>query len=241
MPLLDHFHPPIFEDFPPDTLHSSWASEIARRLNTHWLRQPFRALEHTHSGSPLEIDVAVQEREGGARIREGNGPVATLPAIWAPPVARAAAPLVLPASYEVRVFDGPGGWRMVGAVELVSRSNKSSPEERQAFASKCAAYLHAGVSVVIVDIVTDWHANLHNALLDRLGVADPRLPDGVFLYASAYRPARRSKRPEVDIWCEQCALGADLPTMPLRLTGDLFVPIELEHTYMEARRAHQVP
>src|SRR5262245_39222623 len=127
MPLLDHFHPPVEYELPPDSLHSSWASEIVRRLNTHWLRRPFRALGTTHSGSPLEIDVAVQE--GTVRSSGGNGAaVATVTETWAPPTAVAIAPLVLPDAFEIRVFDGPGGWRMVGAVELVSRSNKKSPE-----------------------------------------------------------------------------------------------------------------
>ena len=34
------------------------------------------------------------------------------------------------------------------------------------------------------------------------------------------------------------AKTADLPTMPLRLTGDLFVPVELELAYMETCRSH---
>ena len=37
MPLHDHFHGPMSLELPWDTLHSSWASDLARGLNTRWL------------------------------------------------------------------------------------------------------------------------------------------------------------------------------------------------------------
>jgi hypothetical protein len=235
MPLHDHFYPPMALELPWDTLHSSWASDLARRLNSHWLRRPFRAMEHTHIGARLEIDVAAVQRPPEAPVPGGDGErVATFPQVWAPPE-----PLVFADSFEVRIFEGPGGWTLVGAIELVSPSNKDRADRCAAFVAKCAAYLHAGVSVVIVDVVTERHANLHHQLLDQLRVTAARLADDVRLYAAAYRPVTREGRSEFDIWAEPCPLGADLPTMPLRLTGDLFVPVELELAYMETCRSHQ--
>ena len=220
MPLHDHFHAPMSRRLPWDTLHSSWASDLARRLNTRWLPQPFRAMEHTHDWEDIN-------------------PVGTLARTWTAPPALAAEPLEMPEAYEVRVFDGPGGWNLVGAIELVSPGNKDRESKIQAFVTKCAAYLHAGVSVVIVDVVTSRHVNFHNRLLAHLNISSARLPDEVSLYASAYRPVERDDRTEIHIWCEPCRLGADLPTMPLRLTWDLFVPVELESAYMETCRSHR--
>ncbi len=37
-----------------------------------------------------------------------------------------------------------------------------------------------------------------------------------------------------------CAVGAPLPVMPLRLTGDLFVPVDFEATYQEACRRRRI-
>jgi hypothetical protein len=239
MPLLDHFHGPVEQELPWDTLHSSWASEIARSLNLRWLAPPFRALEHTHVGPRVEIDVGTFEHQGQGQALANGGAVATLRQTWTAPAASCSAPLLFPDTFEVRVYAGRAGWDLVGAIELVSRSNKDRPEERRAFVSKCASYLHAGVSVVLIDVVTDRHANLHNELVDFLSIpGSARLANDVRLYASAYRPVQRGDRSEVDVWREPCGIGAPLPTMPLRLTGDLFVPVEFEAAYQETCRCH---
>jgi hypothetical protein len=240
MPLLDHFRPPVMGELPGDTLHSSWASDIARSLNVKWLMKPFRALEHRHVGPSGEVDVGTFETPGsGAPTSPNGGPVATMTRSWAPPKPVCSEPLVFPDAFEVRVYAGPSGWTLVGAIELVSESNKDRAKERSAFVTKCASYLHAGVSVVIMDVITSHQFNLHNQLLDLLGISgEARLPEDVFLYAASYRPLRRGDRGEVEVWHEPCRPGAVLPTMPLRLTGDLFVPIEFEATYQETCRTH---
>lgn len=38
---------------------------------------------------------------------------------------------------------------------------------------------------------------------------------------------------EVDVWTERFRVGGRLPTMPLRLVADYFVPIDLETIYTE--------
>jgi hypothetical protein len=92
------------------------------------------------------------------------------------------------------------------------------------------------VSVVVIDIVTPRRANLHNELLAYLKAPDGLLPEKDHLYAAAYRPVLRDQKPQIDVWAEACQVSAPLPTMPLRLTGDLFVPVEFEATYLETCR-----
>jgi hypothetical protein len=132
------------------------------------------------------------------------------------------------------------GRRLVGAIELVSPGNKDRTEERQAFIAKCASYLHQGVSVVVIDVVTTRHANLHNELLRWLNAPAGLLPNDAHLYAATYRPVLRGETPQIDVWAERCTVGAPLPTKPLRLTGDLFVPVELEATYQETCRQRRL-
>ena len=60
---------------------------------------------------------------------------------------------------------------LVGAVELVSPSNKDRPASREALVSKCAGYIRSGVGLVVVDVVTDRPADLHRDLLQRVGSA----------------------------------------------------------------------
>jgi hypothetical protein len=88
-------------------------------------------------------------------------------------------------------------------------------------------------------VITPHHFNLHNELLKLLAIeGDATLPDQTWLYASAYAPVARGEKGEVEIWRERCQLGGELPTMPLRLTSDLTVPIEFEATYLETCRSH---
>lgn len=242
MPLLDHFHSPTRELLAWETLHSAWATHLANGLNEHWLPPEYLAAEHRHFGPSPEIDVAAFSRPATPALPStGNGPVATMPRTWTVPTATCIVPALFPGCFEVRVFADRGGWVLVGAIELVSPSNKDRPSERRAFAAKCASYLHEGVSVVLIDIVTNRRANLHNEILDQLSGAEAaRFPDDVLLYAAAYRPTLRQDKPEIDVWTERCAIGAALPTMPLRLTGDLFVPVEFEAAYMETCRRRRV-
>jgi hypothetical protein len=150
-------------------------------------------------------------------------------------------PAAFPDTFEVRVFNTAAGLTLVAVVELVSPGNKDRPAERRAFAAKCASYLAQGVSLIVVDIVTSRLANLHNEVM-RLMEAAPDLdfPDGVNLYAAAYRPVRRDEREEIDLWLRRLAVGELLPTLPLRLTGDLFIPVDFEAAYQEACRRRRL-
>ena len=53
-------------------------------------------------------------------------------------------------------------------------ANKDRPSHRQAFALKCASYLHDNISVMIVDVVTERHGNLHAELLQLLDSSGKR-------------------------------------------------------------------
>src|SRR5439155_5318006 len=129
------------------------------------------------------------------------------------------------------------GLTRVAVVELVSPRNKDRPAGRRAFATKCASYLAQGVSLIVIDIVTSRLANLHNEMMRLMeAAADVDFPADVALYAAAYRPARRGELEEIDLWMRPLAVGAPLPTLPLRLTGDLFVAVDFEAAYQEACR-----
>jgi hypothetical protein len=160
---------------------------------------------------------------------------------WLPPDFLVEENPVFPDSFEVRVFTATGGLTLVAVIELVSPANKDRPEERRAFATKCAGYLHQGIALVLMDVVTTRRANLHNEILRLLGVEPaPDFADDVDLYGAAYRPVRRQDRTEVDLWTARCALGEPLPVLPLRLTGDLFVPVDFEAAYQEACRRRRL-
>jgi hypothetical protein len=162
--------------------------------------------------------------------------VAVATRAYAPPTPVAAGPVAFtdPDVYEILVYKSDGGRKLVAAIELVSPSNKDRPSSRRAFATKCAAYLQKGVSVVTVDVVTDRAANLHDDLVQRLQLADGfawQSPTG--LAAVCYRVVRENQQDRLDVWPFPLAVGESLPTVPLWLNPVLAVPLELDPTYEE--------
>jgi len=242
MPLLDHFRPPLYPHHHWESFHSNWATRIADVIAAV-LPPEFQVEEHTHAGPGFEIDVATYESEPGRAANGAAGvAVATRSApAYAPPAPDAAMAAAFPDTFEVRVFRTTAGLTLVGVIELVSPGNKDRPEERRAFAAKCASYLAQGVSLIVVDVVTSRRANLHNDVM-RLMEASPDLdlPAENTLYAVAYRPVRREGREEIDLWRRRLELAAPLPTLPLRLTGDQFIAVDLEAAYLEACRRRRL-
>ncbi len=235
MPLLDHFHPPLSAERRWESFHSSWATRLADALTERWLPPNYIAEEHAHLGPSVEIDVATFAR-ASSTAGEGGGAVATAgPKVWAPPAADGVLPAVFPDTFEVRVLSTDTGPRLVAAIELISPGNKDRAAQRRAFATKCASYLVQGISVIIVDIVTNRRANLHNEVLQLMGADEAlQLPPEASLYAVAYRPLRRGNGDEIDVWRRPLALGEALPTLPLGLRGDLAIPVDFEAAYAEA-------
>jgi hypothetical protein len=220
VPLLDHFHPPLEGRRHWQAFHGWWAATIADGLNKRMLPPDFFAEFQMTLGTRVERTIT----PGLAP----TNPVAVMPAVF-------------PDDFAVHVFNGEGGPTLVAAVELVSPGNKDRDATRRAFAVKCAAYLQRGIGVIVVDVVTSRHANLHDELMTLLGHADGfRFPAPAPLYATAYRPAHRQERNEIDLWREPLALGLPLPTLPLAVRGLGSLPIDLEGTYMEARRRGRI-
>jgi hypothetical protein len=242
MPLLDHFHPPISTRLPSwESFPAVWTVVLADRLN-QMLPRRYLAVVQTHLGNYVEADVAefdqpLEAGNGAAEeeVEGGGGGVAVQ--TWAPPVAELVAPAVFPDDFEVQLFEQRGGMRLVAVVELVSPGNKDRDESRRAFAAKCAAYLQRGIGLIVVDIVTERHFNLHNELVEMLRWPEPlQMPAGFFLYAVAYRPARRQEKNEIDLWPVPLGVGGPLPLLPLALKGTRAVPLDLEATYTDARQ-----
>ncbi len=236
MPLFDHFHSPWGDENPWDGFHSAWANTLVRHLNGVLLPARFRAVPQVHLGTRIEADVATfdkGDRQAPVQKPTGNG-AGTATSDWSPP--QPASTLVVdfpdPDTFEVRVLDEGRGRRLVGAIELVSPANKDRPEHRRAFTAKCTEYLRQQVGLLIVDIVTERHANLHEQLLEVLA-PDALEADWPDLYAVAYRTRGDNGQWRLDNWPRPLAVGQPLPTLPLWLTADFGVFIDLENTYLE--------
>lgn len=237
MPLRDHFHT-ISTILNWEGLHALWPSIIVVRLNAV-LPAEFVARPRLHTGAEMELDVGALERESydPGRVDEGGG-VAL--AVWAP-----AAPAILldtelpePSEYEVNIYT-QDEFRLVAAIELVSPSNKDRAENRQTFVNKCEALLKKNVCVTIVDPVTNRTSNLYGELLDELDATRTAVSRSV-IYAATCRGRRNGPRWRLESWEHELAVGAALPTLPLWLSSDFMVPLELEATYEEACRSLRI-
>lgn len=218
------------------SFYALWAGAIATSLNQHLLPKDYFAEIQVHVGSRVEVDIATMHNEQVADDEgERGGGVATVRARpWSPPAAAMSMPAIYPDSIEVLVYTTEGGATVVAAVELISPGNKDRPESRRAFAAKCSAYLQQGIGLMIIDVVTDRHANLHNELVELLAVGEKFRISGEGLYAVAYRPIRRPNDERIDVWPAALAVGKPLPLLPLALDKSICLPLDLEAPYLEA-------
>jgi hypothetical protein len=194
---------------------------------------------HVHLGTEIEIDVAQFEQDVPdiPAPLGGNGPAWQL----SQPSVAVETDLLNTDEYEVRVYDTERGRRLVAAVEIVSPGNKDRPESRRAFVAKCEALLRQGVSVSIVDLVTSRHFNLYTDLLALVGQCDVSMgEEPPAIYAAACRWTKRGLKRILETWSHILKLGQPLPTLPLWLAEDFYVPLELEATYLDTCRVLRI-
>jgi hypothetical protein len=239
MPLRDHFRPPFNEVRSWEEVHGQWPAVIVQQLGRS-LPPEYSAGPRVHLGAEVEVDVATFESEHAPQAfhsQSEEGAVAT--AVWAPAEPTLAVETELSDfdEYEVRVYDTRRGRRLVAAIELVSPANKDRPEHRSQFTSKCAALLRQGVSVVLVDVVTSRNVNLYADLLNLIGERDPSFGDQPpATYAVACRWRFRGAGRWLEAWNHGLKPGLPLPCLPLWLTEDLAIPLDLEASYEQTCR-----
>ncbi len=241
MPLLDHFHPPLSVTRKWEGFHSHWTSSLAAQLNAGLL-PPHHFAEPQVTHGRVEVDVAA-DRLGGNGTAPGPasapaGGVATRAApVWSPRAPSLEMDAVFAAEFTVLVFNVEAGPVLVGAIELVSPSNKARPAARRAFAIKCLNYLNAGIGLIVADVVTERRANLHDEMAELIIGDAPRFPGAPSIYAAAYRPFRRGEEDKVSVWPVPLAVSEPLPVLPLWLREFAEpVRVDLEAAYTEARQ-----
>lgn len=244
MPLRDHFRPPVWNLVSWEGFHGMWPGEIVRQLS-RLLPEDYSAEPRVHLGTYFEIDVCAYEGDETEtprwRSSDTSGGVATM--AWAPPQPTWAADAELTEQYEyeVLVYDQSRGRQLVAAVEIVSPANKDRPENRRAFVANCAALLQKRVCVAIVDLVTTRHFNLYTDLLELMGKKDPAFAELPPVYAATCRGRKVGRKPRFESWAYPLRVGQPLPTLPLWLTEDLAVSVDLEASYEETCRVLRIP
>lgn len=232
MALRDHFRPPLSTRRHWHSFHNAWSTYIADDLNQS-LPEGYFAEPSAQFG--IEIDVAAFSEKISVNPRQTVEHLE-----WMPSSPTATVPFQLTIDVvEVQIFSTQAGPTLVGAIELISPSNKDRPAQREAFTSKCQTYLQQGIGLIIVDIVTTMSANLHNELMNRLNLAID--PLDARLYTVAYSTAQKNGTPYLNIWLEALAIEDSLPILPLFLKGGFYLPINLENTYQYTCVRQRIP
>ncbi len=124
--------------------------------------------------------------------------------------------------------------QLVAAIELVSPRNKDRPSAREFYRNRCLGYLWSGVHLLLVDV---HQRPLGFSFVEAMAAeVQCQFPVGLPPHAVSWNVGGRT--PEggqfLDGWYRSLTVGAPLPSVPLALTAQKSLLIDLEHTYAEA-------
>ena len=221
-------------------VHLLWMTELLRDIKGK-LPPGFRA--YIGSGPALAVgapggagrpDVSVPAHDGTSEAGAGatSLPPATVPSpsVPAPDVEVAVATL----DPDPAVLVERQG-RLVAAVELVSPRNKDRPVSRTTYLSRYLGYLIEGANLMLVDVHRrPGGFSFADGIAAELRLENqPPLPPPL---AASYRvgePAASGGR-LLAVWRRPLSPGGQLPHLPLPLTTEHAVPVDLEQTYARA-------
>jgi Protein of unknown function (DUF4058) len=121
--------------------------------------------------------------------------------------------------------------RLITAVELISPRNKDRPVARAAYLSRYLGYLLDAVNLVLIDVHRRPLAfSFADRIAEELGLAQPSCPPPMAISYRVGEPAPSGGR-LLALWRRPLTFGAALPWLPLPLTVEQAISIDLEHTY----------
>jgi hypothetical protein len=213
----------LFHDF-----HQDWTIELRRSLNAGRLPHGYTALIDQQIGGiipdVLTLHHAKQDQE--ELVTTGGLFVATVP-----PQARFVEEFEEDTyalrSNTIRIQHRHG--EVVAVIEIISPGNKNSRHALGAFVRKAATLLQQGINLLIVDLFPPSDRDpqgIHQAILAEISDRTFTLPAEKQLTVAAYRAA-----PIKMAYVEPVAVGDELPSLPIFLMGDVYIPAPLEETY----------
>jgi Protein of unknown function (DUF4058) len=218
MPLREHFRLPVSKRVSWEMLFGMWPMAIVQQLR-NTLPPGYTAGPSVRVGTFCEIDgadltIQIQRLEANAVDVKPDEEY----------------------EYTVYIYDTDREQTLVAAIEIVSPANKDHPEKRNSFVAKCVRLLRSGVSVSLVDLVTVRNFNLYTQLIEfiRQPNADRMSVNPPATYAAACRWGKWGEKTRLEAWSHTMTDGEPLPTLPLWLTAELVIPLDLEKSYEQA-------
>jgi hypothetical protein len=124
--------------------------------------------------------------------------------------------------------------QLVAAVELVSPRNKDRPSSREFYRNRYLGYLWSGVHLMLVDV---HRRPLGFSFAEAMAAElQCQFPVGLPPHAVSWNVGGPTGEGGhfLDGWYRSLAVGEPLPPLPLALTAEQSLLIDLEHTYTEA-------
>jgi hypothetical protein len=213
----------VFHDF-----HQAWTIEIRNALNGGVLPPEFFAMAEQVASGPIPDVITLKRRRDPNQPSHINGGIAVAAA---PPKARfiASAPddSYVRKANTIAVRHQLG--RVVAVIEVVSPGNKSSHHALRSFVRKSEDLLREEINLLVVDLFPPSRRDpqgIHKAIWDTITDEAFALPPEKPLTAAAYAAAQ-----PITAYVEPMAVGDRLPSMPIFLEWDIYVPAPLEETY----------
>jgi len=207
--------------------HERWIAAIGDALNGGLLPPGFVALADQVAGSAIPDVLTLRRPQQNPKGKSGGG-VALLEV---PPQARFVVESDEDAyarrANRIRIQHRHG--EVVAVIEVVSPGNKSSHPALGAFVRKAADLIWQGIHLLVVDLFPSSERDpqgIHKEIWDEISAAPFELPPDKRLTVAAYR-ASSTKTAYVD----PVAVGDPLPSLPIFLTDDEYVPAPLNETY----------
>jgi hypothetical protein len=222
--------------------HNSWITHLKEAFNAGLLPPAYYALGEQRSGDigpdvvTLRTESTEVEDRGFTAVDSGDS-AGLIAVAESPPRVR----LRQEAAEEVRfylqrrrtlVIRHSSGDRVVALIEIVSPANKHTHRTIEAFADKLVAALRDGIHVLVIDPFPPTRHDpegMHGVIWERILAGDYQHPHDLSLTLVSY-----CVRQPITAYVEPFCVGSKLVDMPLFLTPELYIPVPLESTYMQA-------
>jgi hypothetical protein len=218
-----------FHDF-----HLAWIAEMRKALNGGILPRGFYAMAEQHAGETIPDVLALHTSDpSAAPPPEPTGGVATVTKTRPRTDSRLTASASPKGKRRTIAIRHVSGHRIVALVEIVSPANKDRRAHVTTFVNKMVAALELGIHVLLIDLFPPGKHDpngLHGAVWDRFEPdGDNAPPDEQPFALASYTGGKPAKG-----YVSFVALGDVLPAVPLFLTAERYVNLELEPGYAEA-------
>ena len=131
--------------------------------------------------------------------------------------------------------------RLVAAVELISPRNKDRPVARSTYVARYLSYLLEGAHLLLVDVHRrPLGFSFADEIARELQMSQPSLPPPCAVSYRVGEPAATGGR-ILAIWRRPLTVDQPLPSVPLPITLEISIPIDLEATYARAASDAYLP